>query len=354
MASHKKPYESRKGYRPGRQPLASKTYAFMSLIALLISVGILMLYIYVVPLLVRYGVEPRFYFVLLVVLGAGAALLMFGAMRSYAAYRGEKVPGNLDLGGPVVAFALCVVGGLSLTASPESFNVTVRLRDRDGNAVGWGTVFLRLGPDTRTAQVTPVGEADFKEIPASYRNTEADISVHVEGYELAAQAPKTLSRVIVLRLSKVTNAGAGAKPSDTLNVTVWSIGPRGEAVRGGAVSLDLGPYTLTSPISEDGRARFEGIPLKFLDSLVKVEVECDGYKLPDRQRRVRLADPIVLLLSEAGREPRGFRKPHEGTRPETGRQEPVESRAGSPPPTPPPTTPPVKGCTAEEIRLKRC
>ncbi len=44
-------------------------------------------------------------------MGASVDAFLFGAMRSYATYSGKVLGGLLELGGPVVVFAMVMIGG---------------------------------------------------------------------------------------------------------------------------------------------------------------------------------------------------------------------------------------------------
>jgi hypothetical protein len=66
------------------------------------------------------------YYIVLVVLGLGAAAFLFGAMRSYGSIKGERFGAGWEFGGPA-AFALIVVlAGMELPSSAKPFDLTIR------------------------------------------------------------------------------------------------------------------------------------------------------------------------------------------------------------------------------------
>jgi hypothetical protein len=65
-------------------------------------------------------------------LGLAAAGFLFGVLRSYASYRGKHLGGVLELGGPIIAAAMVVIGGFVLVPSPATFPITVYVHGERG------------------------------------------------------------------------------------------------------------------------------------------------------------------------------------------------------------------------------
>lgn len=169
--------------RPVKQPMSQMTYAVFSMVFLIIAIGLLVFYVFKAKDLVNLGIEQNVYYILLLAMGAFPALLFFGAMRSYARYKGKQFSGKLMLGGPVVLFLL-VVGGYLLIPRSGPFDFTVILRDAEGKAAlkGTGTVRMLLGGEVREERIDDKGAVDFKNIPHSYRNGEVNLELEVEGW----------------------------------------------------------------------------------------------------------------------------------------------------------------------------
>lgn len=154
---------------------------------------------------------PNFvYYLLLVPLGAAAAAFLFGAMRSYARYSGKTGYGTLELGGPVVAFALIVLGGLFL-ANPEStFSLAVRVYGPEGRAsvITHGDIMVDLGDDRRVQAIGENGQANFFQIPSRYLAEPIQVIPLVERYAADESGPYQVppNRVIELQLERVPDS----------------------------------------------------------------------------------------------------------------------------------------------------
>ncbi len=138
--------------------------------------------------LVSLGLAGNLNYIVLLPLGLAVAGFLFGVFRSYSRYTGKQIGGNLELGGPIVGFALVVIGGFYLPKpAPESFDVTVLVRGQKGShdlvLRNSGTVWMTLGSDRRNEKVGDKGQADFKNVPARFRGQGVPISVEADGLE---------------------------------------------------------------------------------------------------------------------------------------------------------------------------
>ena len=93
----------------------------------------------------------------------------------------------MELGGPVVVFALVVIGGFVLVPNQSAFPVTVYVHGEAGthdvvlrNA---GLVIMDLGPDRRQETIGDKGQVSFSGIPAGFRGQEVPVWVEAEGFE---------------------------------------------------------------------------------------------------------------------------------------------------------------------------
>lgn len=179
-------------------PAALWPYVWVSFGCLVLGLAVLWGLLTQAERLVRLGLEGRAFYVALVPLGLAAAGFLFGVLRSYGRYRGETLGGTLELGGPVVAFALTALFGLLLVPDVTPFALTVYVHGSGGvhelPLRNVGAVLLDLGPDRRRAPISEKGEAYFTGIPASFRGQEAPIAVEADGFEiLSSNARKTLA-----------------------------------------------------------------------------------------------------------------------------------------------------------------
>jgi hypothetical protein len=140
------------------------------------------------------GMTGNFYYLVLLPLGLAVAGFLFGALRSFAHWRGEHVGGVLELGGPVVGFALALVGGFLLPPPTGNFPLAVYVHGPGGRHEillrGEGFVVLHLGTELRRKPIGDNGQAFFPEVPASFRGQEVTIGLDAAGYALAEPGRK--------------------------------------------------------------------------------------------------------------------------------------------------------------------
>jgi hypothetical protein len=165
-------------------------FAAISLISFLCGVGLLLLILWNAERLVSMGLVGNLYYIVLLPLGLAAAAFLFGVLRSYARYTGTQLGGTLELGGPIVGFALVVIGGFYLPKpASDSFDVTVLVRGENGShdlvLRNSGMVWMTLGSDRRNEKIGDKGQADFKNIPSTFRGQQVPISVEADGLEPA-------------------------------------------------------------------------------------------------------------------------------------------------------------------------
>lgn len=86
-------------------------YAALSLGSFLGFLLLFVLLLWKVDKLVALGLTGNFYYLLLVMLGLTAAGFLFGALQSFATYKGRQFAGTLILGGPVVVFLMVLILG---------------------------------------------------------------------------------------------------------------------------------------------------------------------------------------------------------------------------------------------------
>jgi len=170
---------------------STRFYALISAAAFFAALLILSLLLWQAETLVRLGLAGKLYYLVLVPLGLCAAAFLFGALKSYAAYKGKQFGGILELGGPVVAFVLVLILGFVLVPDPSGFAVTVFVH-RDGQPsqpFQGGKLALKLGGDPRTAAISDKGAAYFIGIPANFRGQRVDVLLlEAPGYETTQES----------------------------------------------------------------------------------------------------------------------------------------------------------------------
>jgi hypothetical protein len=162
-------------------------YAAIALVSFLCGIGVLFLMLWKAEALTKLGLIGNLYYIVLLPLGLCAAVFLFGVVRSFARYTGTQLGGKLELGGPIVAAALVVVGGFFFVRTPSTFPLTVYVHGKnDRNDVvlkNSGRVFIDLDGDRRSEPIEENGQAIFPAIPSQFRGREIPIWVDAEGFE---------------------------------------------------------------------------------------------------------------------------------------------------------------------------
>jgi len=261
-------------------------FAVLSLACFLCGMAVLALILWKAELLVWLGLIDKFYYIVLLPLGLAAAGFLFGVLESYAAYTGKLLSGKLKVTGPVVAAALAVIGGVYLPKpAAEAFTVTVLVHGEAGPhdliLRNVGVVWMTLGPDPRQEKIGDKGQADFKNIPASFRSQEVPVSVEAEGFEMVSPIRKYrlsgLSLDVVIRRKATHLAGrvqdeAGRPVSDAV-VSVAGVSVKTDAI---------GRFDLT-------------VPGDRVKSELSVQVDAVGYATR-RATAVPGANDLAVIL----------------------------------------------------------
>jgi hypothetical protein len=182
-------------------------YALLSLGGFLCGLVLIALLLWNAAILVRLGLDGRFFYLVLLPLGLAAAAFLFGALRSYAVYKGRPMGGALELGGPVVGFALVVIGGFILPPPATNFALTVYLHGPAGvhdlALKNDGALILDLGSERRREPIGDKGQAIFAEIPANFRGQRASIGLDDPQFELVnGSEPRLLDATLYLEVHR--------------------------------------------------------------------------------------------------------------------------------------------------------
>jgi hypothetical protein len=195
------------------------------------------------PRLASYGLTGYVVYLVLVPLGLGAAAFLFGAMRSLAEYQGTLWFGTLRLGGPVVVFAMVVLGGLILP-KPSRVQAVVHVYGPGGSddVIRQGTVRLALGQAILVQPIDANGAAYFPDLSAELLGAPLEVSAQVEGYRTRPSAPRVLPPNGILRLD--LDRLPEAKPVTTVSGTILAADRR--PLAGVVVNLENGLAVATT------------------------------------------------------------------------------------------------------------
>ena len=132
--------------------------------------------------------------------------MLFGVLRSYAAFRGEHFGGVITLGGPIVAAALVIIGGFTLVPNPLPFAITCYVHGHAGPQDivlrNQGSVVLDLAGDRRSVPIGANGQAYFAGIPANFRDQTVYVSVESAEYDSITAKPHKLRDPMYLEVKK--------------------------------------------------------------------------------------------------------------------------------------------------------
>lgn len=149
------------------------------------------------------GIVGNIYYIILIPLGFSAAAFLSGAMKSYARYTSNEslTYGKLTLAGPIVVFALVVVGGFILPKwndTEQQFVPRFRIVSDNVKTSDFvkGTVSLSLPDQPSIILDLFKGEVAFPNIPIKYLHKPAKVSVDIENYEMIDSGDIELSKEV--------------------------------------------------------------------------------------------------------------------------------------------------------------
>jgi hypothetical protein len=185
------------------QPMSALAYAMIALAGFVFAIGFTLFYVYQVPKLVQSGIEGKIFYLLLIPWALSCAAFLFGTMKSYATLTSKHLGSFLELGGPVVLFALVMVGGFKLVPPPpEMFDLTVRAYDEHNEMIRSGIISIDFGSDRRPAPIGTNGEANIKQVRKELMGTTVKVWPQVEGYETTPLERKLEGQVLEVNLVK--------------------------------------------------------------------------------------------------------------------------------------------------------
>ena len=239
--------------------------------------------------LTKLGLIGKLYYVVLLPLGLCAAVFLFGVVRSFARYKGEQFGGTLELGGPIVAAALVVVGGFLLVPKPPStFPLTVYVHGEAGPhdlvLRNSGRVFVDLDGDRRSQSIGENGQAYFPAIPDRFRGQAVPIWVDAKGFEpiVADQRERVDGGSLYLKVRRKSGRVSGRVQNESGNPI-----PNAELTLAG----------LTSRSESSGHFKFD-VPGEKLEEEMDLQAIAPGYKT-QTYKVVPDANEITITLPPA-------------------------------------------------------
>jgi hypothetical protein len=261
-------------------------YALISLVSFLCGVGILGLMLWNAQTLVALGLTGNLYYIVLLPMGLAAAGFLFGVLQSFARYGGKQLGGMLELGGPIVGFALVVIGGFVLVPNVATFPLTVYVHGKDGPhdlvLRNSGYVVVNLGPDPRRERIGEEGQAYFPSVPANFRGQELLFGLESDAFELSDPKQKHRLDGNGIYLSVQRKAGHLSGRVQDQN---------GNPIPGAAIHV-AGVSKIT-----DSAGHFEfAIPGDRMQGELDLETHAEGYAPVTFNNVVPNANPLTIQL----------------------------------------------------------
>jgi hypothetical protein len=271
-------------------------YAVLAAGAGVFGLLVLSLMLWNVTALAAVGLVGQLYYVTLIPLGISVALVLFGCMKSYAAYKGKPVGGDrlggvLELGGPIVGFGLTVVLGFLLPArAPSTFPLTVYAYGDGGRGDlilrSQGSVILDLGADRRSEPIGANGQAYFPAVPSTFRMQSVTVLLDAPGYE-RVDSDKLLpldGDNLYIDVRRKSARIAGRVQDET-----------GSPLPGIQVHLE----NFKSITDSGGEFQFQ-IPGAAIEGSMSVRVDTPGF-VPYRSSAVPSSNDLVIILKSQHR-----------------------------------------------------
>jgi hypothetical protein len=265
-----------------KQPLSSRDYAVIGLIALLFGIGLLVLFVLLAPKLIPAGILDQFFYILLLSWGLVCAIVLFGVMKTYARLTYKRLGIVLELGGPVVAAFLVVLGGFELIPRQDTFDLTVRPRSTDAPLITSGKVRIEFGNLARTEAIDSNGEANFKGVPRKFWGDEVSLLPEIEGYKQVPQKISLASAAVAIDVDK-------DNPETTLRGQVDPPPRLGQVVKV-LVEGESGEVT------PDQFGRFRTIVHRKVGDRIRIQVYVDSQQVYDEYQLVPGPNESITLV----------------------------------------------------------
>lgn len=198
------------GEVPSQDYLPPARVAMYFAVLLLFLASLVGLLVWQLPKLHRFD-DRMVIFVISAIVGLVAALVTFGALRSYGHLSGRTLGVAFEFGGPAALFILVLLLG---TRTPKRdrkpFTVTVIVHEAEhgrGVLAANGSISLLLAKGAREEAIRN-GQAVFDSLDAEYKNHSVDFVISIPGHVGMPDAPQlrlTPDAVLYVRVRKELN-----------------------------------------------------------------------------------------------------------------------------------------------------
>jgi Carboxypeptidase regulatory-like domain len=277
--------------RPTKNENTLLKYSLISFIVFLCFGALLHVFIADAEKLSRFGLSVLVYFLILVVLGLGAAVFLFGVLQSSGRWTGKVLGGKLSVSGAIVGAALVVAGGYWFIPKMTFFPLTVYVRGEGGSQDivlrSTGRVSLKLGAEISSEAIGENGQAVFPHILADFRGQRVPGWVESEDYETPQNSTVLLagSDIDLIVKKKVKHFKLGGAVLDPHN------NPLPE------VRITVPEYHLNTTTDNDGRFELEVTADR--EKMTDLRAEKRGYQTANF--RATLGDTSVNFILERDR-----------------------------------------------------
>lgn len=236
----------------------------------------------------RLTIPNGLYYFILILLGLGAAGFLFGAMRSFARYKGQSSYGNLELGGPVVVLALVVIGGFYANRA-ATFSLTVRVHGPGGPAdvIREGRLIADLAGVRRSTEIGSDGEVVFADVPAALDGQPVRLIPEVPGYE-----PPTSDLSVIPESHIIELALARKLYATPMHGTVRD--GTGRLIRNAALNFNGGTATAVS----DASGNFTAVIPMGPGKVIPLTVTVGGKVVYDENVTVAEEPALVIVIKK--------------------------------------------------------
>lgn len=124
------------------------------------------------------------YYIILIPLGFSAAAFLSKAMRSYSKFKGVYLKYHLELSGPIVIFALVMVGGYYVYKTPPNpplFDLTVYFDTPSGEVKSLNGKLVYRNNSLQSEAIISMGTASIKQV---YKGTTLTLIPDLPGYSI--------------------------------------------------------------------------------------------------------------------------------------------------------------------------
>lgn len=238
-----------------RSAISPLSWAGIALAGIFVGVAIAGVSLANIQTMREAGLLRTAWFAVLIPLALGFAAFLFGAMKSFATYRGKQFGGLLELGGPAVVALLVILIGIRFEPQPTSRDLVISFETEDGAAapIASGRIVLRFESGTIAADITSLGTARITALDEALRTEQPLLKLESADYVLGEPNKKygLTSKSLVVKILPAPVVALGK----SLNIQYFSADGDGVlllARRNEQLLRELGsPLLATNSILDD-------------------------------------------------------------------------------------------------------